>query len=89
VKLNSKKTTKEVDAASSSSTDQQAFVLHRQQAITKESGAVLDMAASKKNKSAKGKKIDELTRDDNLNLEARIALKQLAESFIEAGFNRE
>ncbi|EIN14680.1 timeless-domain-containing protein [Punctularia strigosozonata HHB-11173 SS5] len=84
VKLNPKKAAQ--DAAAPSSTDQ-AFVLHRQQAITKESGAVLDMAAAKRNKTTKGKKIDELAREDNLNLEARDVLKQVAENFVEAGFN--
>ena len=64
-------------------------MLHRQTALTKDSGASLDMARAKKHRAPKGKKVDELGRDDNLSLDARVVLQNLARSFIENCFNRE
>lgn len=62
-----------------------AFVLHRQQAINREAGSLLDLA--KRQKTQKSKIIDELGRDDNLSLDAKLILQNLARTFIEACFN--
>ncbi|KAF9001196.1 timeless protein-domain-containing protein [Cyathus striatus] len=62
-----------------------SLVLHRQQAINREAGSILDM--SKHRKGKKGNTVDELTRDDNLSLEARTVLQNLATDFVEACFN--
>ncbi|OBZ77008.1 Topoisomerase 1-associated factor 1 [Grifola frondosa] len=72
--------------ANSSGTSQ-AYVLHRQQAISKEAGSVLDMVSAKRHRAQKGAKIDELGRDDNLSLDARMTLQKLARTFIESCFN--
>lgn len=64
----------------------QKLLLHRQQAITKDAGTLLDMA--KKGKAQKVKKVDDLARDDNLSLESRLTLQDVAKKFIEACFNR-
>ena len=64
------------------------YVLHKQQALNKDSGSALDMIAAKKHRATKGKKVDELGRDDNLSLDARVILQNLARSFIESCFNR-
>ncbi|EAU83799.2 topoisomerase 1-associated factor 1 [Coprinopsis cinerea okayama7 len=61
------------------------IVLHRQQAIHGEAGSILDIR--KKGKAKKGNTIDELTREDNLSIEARVTLKQLATDFLEGCFN--
>ncbi|KAI0657606.1 timeless-domain-containing protein [Cubamyces menziesii] len=63
------------------------YVLHKQQALNKDSGSALDMIAAKKHRATKGKKVDELGRDDNLSLDARVILQNLARSFIESCFN--
>ncbi|THH29094.1 hypothetical protein EUX98_g5095 [Antrodiella citrinella] len=65
----------------------QMLLLHRQQAISRDAGSLLDMTASKKSKAQKTKKIDELGREDNLSLEARITLQNVATKFIESCFN--
>lgn len=65
-----------------------SYVLHKQQALNKDSGSALDMIAAKKHRATKGKKVDELGRDDNLSLDARVILQNLARSFIESSFNR-
>lgn len=62
------------------------FVLHRQQALSKESGAVIDLV--KHQNKQKGKKEDEVARNDNLTPEARTVLRGLARTFIESCFNR-
>ncbi|KAI0942849.1 hypothetical protein AcV7_002147 [Taiwanofungus camphoratus] len=62
-----------------------AFVLHRQQAINHEAGGLLDLV--KRQRTQKGKKIDELGRDDNLTLDAKLTLQNLARTFVEACFN--
>lgn len=71
------------DASASSS---QPLVLHRQQALSKESGAVIDLV--KRQNKQKGKKEDEVAREDNLTPEARIVLRGLARTFVESCFNR-
>ncbi|TFY75534.1 hypothetical protein EWM64_g8480, partial [Hericium alpestre] len=63
----------------------QALILHRQQGLKKEAGTILDLL--KRQKTQKGKKIDELGREDNLSIESRTALQNLARSFIESAFN--
>ena len=65
-----------------------AFVLHRQQALTKQPGDALDMTRAKKPRKPPGKKVDELTRDDNLSVDSRQVLQNLARAFIENCFNR-
>ncbi|KAI5994503.1 timeless protein-domain-containing protein [Pisolithus albus] len=61
------------------------LVLHRQAAISKESGDVLDIA--KQHKWKKTNKVDELTREDNLSTEARMVLQGFAREFVESCFN--
>ncbi len=73
-------------APNASSSSSQPFVLHRQQALSKESGAVIDLV--KRQNKQKGKKEDEVARNDNLTPEARTALRGLARMFIESCFNR-
>ena len=65
----------------------QAFILHRQQALRKEAGSILDMTSSKRTKHQKVKKIDELGRDENLSLEAKLILQNSARTFLEMCFN--
>ncbi|KAG5637662.1 hypothetical protein H0H81_003683 [Sphagnurus paluster] len=62
-----------------------SFVLHRQQAINRESGSIMDM--TKRHTAKKGNKLDEMSRDDNLSVEARVVLQDLAIEFVEACFN--
>ncbi|KAG2355989.1 timeless protein-domain-containing protein [Suillus spraguei] len=69
------------DPASSS----RPLVLHRQAAITQESGSVLDFA--KRSKARKSNKIDELAREDNLSVEAKIVLQGFARESVESSFN--
>ncbi|KAI8989035.1 timeless-domain-containing protein [Trametes punicea] len=64
-----------------------AYVLHKQQALNKDSGSALDMVAAKKHRPLRGKKVDELGRNDNLSFDARLILQNLARSFIESCFN--
>jgi len=64
----------------------QPLVLHRQQALSKEPGAVIDLV--KRQNKQKGKKEDEVARNDNLTPEARTVLRGLARTFIESCFNR-
>ncbi|KAI0827274.1 timeless protein-domain-containing protein [Trametes gibbosa] len=73
----------EQDAGGSS----RAYVLHKQQALNKAAGSALDMVRAKKHRTAPGKKVDELGRDDNLSLDARVVLQNLARNFIESCFN--
>ncbi|PCH36853.1 timeless-domain-containing protein [Wolfiporia cocos MD-104 SS10] len=63
----------------------QAYVLHRQQAINSESGSMFDM--EKRRRAQRSKKVDELARDDNLSLEAKLIMQNLARTFVEACFN--
>ncbi|TFY59930.1 hypothetical protein EVG20_g7607, partial [Dentipellis fragilis] len=71
--------------AASSSSSSQAFVLHRQQALNQEPGTILDLL--KRQKGQKGKKVDELGREDNLSTDARTVLQGVARGFIESCFN--
>ena len=91
VTLNSKKqATPDADADDSqASAVPQKLLLHKQQAISRDAGTVLDMTSSKKWKAQKTKKIDELGREDNLSLEAKIVLQDVAKKFIDSCFNRE
>ncbi|KAI0061071.1 timeless-domain-containing protein [Artomyces pyxidatus] len=68
------------------SSSSQPLVLHRQQALTKDSGVIIDLL--KRQKKQKGKKEDELSRVENLSTEARTVLQGLARTFIESCFNR-
>lgn len=78
------------DANAPTAGPSRAYVLHKQQALSKDSGSALDMIAAKKHNTYRGKKkVDELGRDDNLSLSARVVLQDLARSFIESCFNRE
>ncbi len=62
-------------------------MLHRQQALNKEAVEIMDI---KKRQSAhKSNTVDELSREDNLSLEARVVLQELAKEFLKACFNRE
>ena len=70
----------------SSSSTSKSFVLHRQQAIHSEAGSIMDM--TKRQKTKKINKIDELTIEDNLSMEARVILRNLASDFVESCFNR-
>ena len=63
------------------------LVLHRQAAISRESGDVLDIA--KRGQRKKTNKVDELAREDNLSTEAKIVLQGFAREFFQACFNRE
>ncbi|KAH8102126.1 timeless protein-domain-containing protein [Cristinia sonorae] len=65
----------------------QKLLLHRQQAISSDAGMLLDMTSSKRAKAQKTKKIDELGREDNLSIEAKLALQDVAKKFIESCFN--
>jgi replication fork protection complex subunit Tof1/Swi1 len=47
------------------------------------------MDITKRQVAKKGTKLDELTREDNLSVEARSILQNLAIEFVEACFNRE
>ena len=69
-----------------SSSASKSFVLHRQQAIHGEAGSIMDM--TKRQKSKKTNKIDELTVEDNFSMEARVILQNLATEFMESCFNR-
>ncbi|KAG6889904.1 hypothetical protein C0992_003697 [Termitomyces sp. T32_za158] len=70
----------EVDPGSSRS-----FILHRQQAISSESGSIMDI--TKRQMTKKGNKVDEMAREDRLSVEARVVLQNLAVEFTEACFN--
>ncbi|OAX37898.1 timeless-domain-containing protein [Rhizopogon vinicolor AM-OR11-026] len=61
------------------------LVLHRQAAITQESGSILDIA--KRSKARKSNKVDELTREDNLSVEAKIVLQGFAGELVDSTFN--
>ncbi|EPQ50778.1 timeless-domain-containing protein [Gloeophyllum trabeum ATCC 11539] len=63
----------------------QTFVMHRQQAIGGEAGSIIDL--TKKQRAPKTKKVDELAREDNLSMEARTILQNLARTFVESALN--
>jgi len=62
------------------------YVLHRQKAITTETGEMFDV--EKKSRSKKGKTIDALAREDTLSLDSRRVLQNLAKSFLKSCFSR-
>lgn len=79
--------TNNTDTSSSGpSLGSRSFVLHRQQAISSETGDILDI--SKRTRKQKGIVVDPLAREDNLSVEARATLQNLAMEFVEACFNR-
>lgn len=61
------------------------LVLHRQAAITQESGSILDI--TKHQRARKANKVDELAREDSLSFEARLVLQGFAREFVESCFN--
>ena len=68
----------------------QAFVLHRQQAIKKDTGTMFDALRTKKGERFRGaKKVDEvaIAGGDNLSIEARQTLQEVAKTLLETGFN--
>ena len=89
VTLNQAKLRKKEDEAESAQAgpSSQTIVSHRQAAINRDSGTILDM--KKKNKAKKMNKVEELGLEDNLSQDAKIALRDLARTFLEACFNSE
>ncbi|TFK68164.1 timeless-domain-containing protein [Pluteus cervinus] len=75
----------QAETSTPSSASSKSVVLHRQQAISSEAGSILDI--TKKQRSRKGNLVDELAREDNLSVEARSTLQNLAVEFVEACFN--
>ena len=65
----------------------QPLLLHRQQAINHEAGDILDI--SKRQKAKKPSTNDELSREDNLPLDAKLILQDIAKEFTESCFDRE
>ncbi|KAF9644412.1 timeless-domain-containing protein [Thelephora ganbajun] len=61
------------------------YVLHRQKAITAETGEMFDV--EKKQRTKKGKKIDALAREDTLSLDSRKILQGLAKNFVKSCFS--
>jgi len=91
VKLNPEK--RAPPAADSNAADSQplasssrSFVLHRQQAIHAESGAILDM--NKRQRNRKVNKLDDLAIQDNLSMEAKVILQSFAGEFVGSCYNR-
>lgn len=72
--------------ASERGSSSRPLVLHRQAAITQESGSILDI--TKQQRARKANKVDELTREDSLSFEARLVLQGFAKEFLESSFNR-
>ena len=62
------------------------YVLHRQKALTTETGEMFD--AEKKRRTKKGKTIDALAREDTLSLDSRRVLQDLAKNFVKSCFSR-
>ncbi|EMD36798.1 hypothetical protein CERSUDRAFT_105876 [Gelatoporia subvermispora B] len=95
VKLNPKKPTAPESSTNGTTNNSTAaaedgsrgLVLHKQQAIKSDVGKLLDMSSAKRHAALKGKKVDELGREDNLSLDSRLILQNLARTFIEACFN--
>lgn len=67
----------------------QAFILHRQAALTQSSGSILDF--KKKSKSTSAKRVDELgtMEEDSLGIDARGVLRRFASEVLTGCFNRE
>ena len=62
------------------------YVLHRQKAITTETGEMFDV--EKKHRAKKGKTVDALAREDTLSLDSRKVLQSLARNFVKSCFSR-
>ena len=62
------------------------YVLHRQKAITTETGEMFDV--EKKKRTKKGKTVDALAREDTLSLDSRRILQDLAKNFVKSCFSR-
>jgi replication fork protection complex subunit Tof1/Swi1 len=62
------------------------YVLHRQKALTTETGEMFDV--EKKHRTKKGKTIDALAREDTLSLDSRKVLQDLAKNFVKSCFSR-
>ena len=62
------------------------YVLHRQKAITTETGEMFDV--EKKRRTKKGKTVDALAREDTLSLDSRKVLQDLARNFVKSCFSR-
>lgn len=62
------------------------YVLHRQKAITTETGEMFDV--EKERRTKKGKTIDALAREDTLSLDSRKILQDLAKNFLKSCFSR-
>ena len=65
---------------------QRPYVLHRQKALTTETGEMFDV--EKKHRTKKGKTIDALAREDTLSLDSRKVLQDLAKNFVKSCFSR-
>jgi replication fork protection complex subunit Tof1/Swi1 len=63
-----------------------SLVVHKQGAINKEAGALIDLI--KRQKKPKTQKADELAFEQNLSLDSRDRLQAFARGFIESCFNR-
>jgi replication fork protection complex subunit Tof1/Swi1 len=63
-----------------------SYVLHRQKALTTETGEMFDV--EKKRRTKKGKTIDALAREDTLSLDSRRVLQDLAKNFVKSCFSR-
>lgn len=92
VKLNShKRPTVATDGSTAESqpvaSSSRSFVLHRQQAIHADAGSIMDL--TKRQTSKKVNKVDDLGILDNLSVEARGILQNLAIEFVESCYNRE
>ncbi|KAJ8086932.1 Topoisomerase 1-associated factor 1 [Marasmius tenuissimus] len=61
------------------------FVVHHQQGINRELGSIWDM--SKRQKAKKSQTVDELSKEDHLTVEARLALQTFASDFLDSCFN--
>jgi len=61
------------------------FVVHNQQGISGELGSIWDM--SKRQKAKKSQTVDELSKEDHLTVEARLALQKFASDFLDSCFN--
>lgn len=62
------------------------YVLHRQKAITTETGEMFDV--EKKRRTKKGKTVDALAREDTLSLDSRKVLQGFVRNFVKSCFSR-
>ncbi|THH04072.1 hypothetical protein EW145_g5791 [Phellinidium pouzarii] len=75
----------DAEASDVNNAPSQTIVLHRQQALSKEAGCVLDMKKRKQFK--KINRVDELGLEDYIDAVAKNTLRGLARTFIEVCFN--